>query len=281
VTVRGGSLVLLPERAPTGPSARLFHGVWSEKLLPQPDRIGALRASEILTATDLDQTASVLARAGGVPAIVDAPSGDGRIVVAGAMDAWRYRDQDDGAFDRFWQSLAQQLAVKGEPLRVTLGDPLAASSSRMPFTIRLQSFAPEASIEAAAVMRCNDEAPQAIRLWPNGPMGEFRGEVPAAGPGSCTLEGTIAGHPFDAAIAVIDRPQRGVGLIMEKLVREMSLRHGTVVASGDETALARTMTLSDSSTPAVVRPMRAWWWLLPFAGCLSMEWWLRRRLGLR
>jgi len=80
---------------------------------------------------------------------------------------------------------------------------------------------------------------------------------------------------------VVDRPQRGVGLIMEKLVREMSLRHGTVVASGDETALARTMTLSDSSTPAVVRPMRAWWWLLPFAGCLSMEWWLRRRLGLR
>jgi hypothetical protein len=105
--------------------------------------------------------------------------------------------------------------------------------------------------------------------------------LPAAGPGSCTLEGTIGGQPFGAAIAVIDRPRRGVGVMMEKLVREMSLLHGTVAAAGDEAALARTMVLSDSSTPAVVRPMRAWWWLLPFAGCLSVEWWLRRRSGLR
>jgi hypothetical protein len=28
-------------------------------------------------------------------------------------------------------------------------------------------------------------------------------------------------------------------------------------------------------------PMRAWWWVLPLAGCLAGEWWLRRRAGLR
>ena len=33
---------------------------------------------------------------------------------------------------------------------------------------------------------------------------------------------------------------------------------------------------------ALVRhPMRSTWWLLPFVVCLSSEWWLRRRRGLR
>ena len=230
VAVRGGSLVLLPEHVPAGPSARLFHGVWSEKLLPDPDRIGALRASEILTAADLDETAAVLARAGDAPSVVDVPSGDGHIVIAGAMDAWRYRDQDDGAFDRFWRSLAQQLAVKGAPLGVTFDDTLTASSSRMPFTVSRHSFESESAIEAAAVSRCNDEEPHAIRLWPKGPIGEFAGELAAAGSGSCTIEGTIGGQPFDAAITVVDHPQRGVGVTMDKLARAMSALHGTMVA---------------------------------------------------
>jgi hypothetical protein len=33
--------------------------------------------------------------------------------------------------------------------------------------------------------------------------------------------------------------------------------------------------------PETRYPMRSWWWLLPFAGCLTAEWWLRRRAGLR
>jgi len=28
-------------------------------------------------------------------------------------------------------------------------------------------------------------------------------------------------------------------------------------------------------------PMRSAWWMLPFAACLSAEWWMRRRRGLR
>jgi hypothetical protein len=33
--------------------------------------------------------------------------------------------------------------------------------------------------------------------------------------------------------------------------------------------------------PETRHPMRSWWWLFPFAGCLAGEWWLRRRAGLR
>ena len=31
----------------------------------------------------------------------------------------------------------------------------------------------------------------------------------------------------------------------------------------------------------VRHPMRSAWWILPFAMCLSAEWWLRRRRGVR
>ena len=32
---------------------------------------------------------------------------------------------------------------------------------------------------------------------------------------------------------------------------------------------------------ATTHPMRSGWWIVPFAACLSGEWWLRRRKGLR
>ena len=96
VRVRGGTLVLLPEQRVSGPAASLLHGVWSEHLTANPEAIGPLRAGEILRAADAPVTSTVIARSGSSPAIVSTPSGNGRIVVSGAMDAWRYRDLDAG-----------------------------------------------------------------------------------------------------------------------------------------------------------------------------------------
>jgi hypothetical protein len=33
--------------------------------------------------------------------------------------------------------------------------------------------------------------------------------------------------------------------------------------------------------PRSLHPMRSTWWIVPFAACLSGEWWLRRRQGKR
>lgn len=278
---RGGSVILLPERAPSAPSDRLFGGLWHEKLVPLPDRIGELRASELLTIADPGPTATALARSGESAVIVDLPRGEGRIVVAGAMDAWRYRDQDDEAFDRYWRSLAQQLADRGEALSVAVSDSLASSSARVPFTLRRRSFVPDDEVEAAAVGRCGDGPALPIRLWPSGSIGEFHGVLPVTDAGICTIEATLGGRHAEASVAVADKPRRGVTTTLEALVTSVNRTRGTVVAAGDEQALARTMIASGTPQPAVVRPMRSWWWLLPFAGCLSTEWWLRRRSGLR
>ena len=50
VRVRGGTLVLLPDRAPSGNVARLFTGEWSERLSSEPQSVGSLKASELLEA---------------------------------------------------------------------------------------------------------------------------------------------------------------------------------------------------------------------------------------
>jgi hypothetical protein len=40
-------------------------------------------------------------------------------------------------------------------------------------------------------------------------------------------------------------------------------------------------TVVSPRTTSVRHPMRSVWWIVPFGACLSAEWWLRRRRGLR
>ena len=121
VRVRGGTVVLLPERAPSGSVARLFAGEWTERLTSEPQSVGPLQATELLVYPPEGGHHSVMAHAGEMPVIVAIPTGAGRIIVSGAMDAWRYRDDDGGpstplrasAFDRFWRSLVAEGAAAG------------------------------------------------------------------------------------------------------------------------------------------------------------------------
>lgn len=283
VNVRGGTLVLLAERAPSGSWARLLPGEWTEHLTATPEPVGPLRASEILRANRLPATATTVARSGAHSAIVVLPVGHGRIVVSGAMDAWRYRDQDAGGFDRFWRSLIAEGAAAGQATQLTFDRVLAANGSRIRFTIRDRRMTPVAAGEASAVLRCGDGPASAVRLWPDGASNSFTGEVAPRAIGACTIEARIDDRIVSGAIAVADNPSAGVGHTLAKLERSVRAMGGTVERAGDEATLARAIE-SGAAPPPVdvpVHPMRSAWWLLPFAGCLSAEWWLRRRSGLR
>lgn len=282
VNVRGGTLILLPERSLRGGLSRLLPGEWTEHLTAAPAAIGPLRASEVLRAERLPIAASVLARSGTAAAIAVMPSGHGRIVVSGAMDAWRYRDRDGGAFDQFWRSLIAEGAAWGEGLPVTFAQPLGARGSRARFTMVDRRMTPAASSDAGAVARCGSGPAASIRLWPAGPLGAFTGELPLVAEG-CTIEAAINGRQAVASIAVAERPVFGVEQTLTTLERRVIESGGTVARAGDEAAIARALTAS-SVSPGVataIHPLRAGWWILPFAACLSLEWWLRRRNGLR
>ena len=283
VRVRGGTLVLLPEQRVSGPAASLLHGVWSEHLTANPEAIGPLRAGEVLRAAGVLVTSTVIARSGSSPAIVSTPSGNGRIIVSGAMDAWRHRDLDSGAFDRFWRSLVAQGAAAGEALTLTFDRSIAATGSRVRFTLRDRRLEPRSSLEASAVSRCDDGPAAPVRVWPTGTPGEFAGELPAGSSGQCTIEAAVDERQASGAIAIVDRPARGIDVTLATLETLARGSGGAIARAGDEATVARTLAATAPPVSGVVsvHPMRQPWWILPFAGCLSVEWWLRRRQGLR
>ena len=271
---RGGSLILLPERPPSGAAARLFDGEWSEQLVAQPETAGPLRATELLRPRAIAFGATALS-----PLVIATPRGQGRIIVSGAMDAWRYRAAND-AFDRFWTSVAAESAVLGQKLRIEFGRAPATPGSRVPFTIRYRSMEPAESTEATAIATC--EGAQAVRVWPAGSPGVFAGELPIANTASCEIEAAIDGFVGHAGIATSAHAAQPVDAVLAKLERAVRAAGGVVT---DEDNLEPVREWNRSS-PQVneaspMRPMHSPWWLLPFAGGLSVEWWLRRRNGLR
>ncbi len=279
VQVRGGTAVLLPERAPSGSAARLFPGEWSERLMSEPREVGSLRASELLVAAGAT---------GATGAVVIVPTGSGRLVISTAMDAWRYRDDDGKAFDRFWRSVVAEGAAAGAPLRLEFENNLGMPGSRQPFTLRYRSMELASAVEASAVARC-DHA-QAIRLWPAGAPGVLRGELPIAGGTSCTVEATVNDATVTRGIAVSTAQSRPADVTLAELGRRARASGGVVTdedtlvrlrAFGAPARSASAKATARQAGAARIHPMRAAWWILPFAGCLSAEWWLRRRHGLR
>jgi hypothetical protein len=287
VRVRGGSLILVPDRRPTGPAARLLPSPLAERLEPAPVRIGEWRASELLVFRDPRPGMSVLASSGKDAVMIAVPSGNGRIVVSGAMDAWRYRDADDAAFDRAWQSLvADAAAAGGDALDVTLRRPVARPGEDVDVTVRVRAMTPiDAEVGVSATVACGDESPRVLRLWPTGDRRRFEGRFPARA-SACRVAVSssapiVSTRTADLIVASdASRPAGRRSATLEQLTSPSSAR---VVDAGDETTLAgdvrRLVPLEVA--PASVRPMRSPWWIVPFAACLGAEWWLRRRGGLR
>jgi len=105
---RGGVVLLLMDAATENAAVDRLTGVtrWTRANRPEPS--GVPLASEFQVPAELPRWAEPMAFArGGSPTSVvpvwQTPIGRGRLIVSGALDAWRYRDV---AFDQFWKALA-------------------------------------------------------------------------------------------------------------------------------------------------------------------------------
>ena len=58
--------------------------------------------------------------------------GAGQLIVSGALDAWRYRDRSDSAFDRFWQMTIAAAADGAAQLRQGAAPAQAPDSTTRP-----------------------------------------------------------------------------------------------------------------------------------------------------
>jgi hypothetical protein len=288
---RGGAVVLLPDqRIDAGPGRTLLPE-FSERLLPRPALLVSpsggpvLRASELLVAQTLGAGADVLLQVpaqGGGSVVATLPHAGGRLLVSGAMDAWRYRATDDAAFDRFWQSTIAGLALATPPpVDVEVTPAVLRPREAATVAVRVRGGEP-ASVSASF-------AGQPLRLVPDAERGVYRGRFTA---GENSQPATLDVQAVDArgarettvqSVPIIADAHGRVAPVEPRLSLLSASHHGVDVPPGRTRELVQALRQSVRPPRATARqhPMRSAWWLVPFVACLSAEWWLRRRRGLR
>jgi hypothetical protein len=125
-----------------------------------------------------------------------------------------------------------------------------------------------------------------VRLWPEAEADVFSGSFAAGLAGvqritvSAGADGT-EGTTGSAVMAVDPTARRAERLVPLSL---LATSRGGIDVTPDRLADLEAYLRREVSAPPVrttAHPMRSGWWIVPFAACLSAEWWLRRRKGLR
>ena len=118
---RGGAVVLLPDRRPSGRYLDLIPSPqFDEVLVENPIELGSiggapLRATELAVHRAGVPGSEVLATSNQGqdrrPVVLEWPDGSGRVLFSGAMDAWRFRAAADDGFGRFWRARMAEAAL--------------------------------------------------------------------------------------------------------------------------------------------------------------------------
>lgn len=299
---RGASVVLLLDQPATGPFVRLAGAErWDDNgggavaaiTSVTNDSLG-LRGSEVAAPLRLPAGASVLARYTGAArdtslrtAIWQVPVGAGRLVVSGALDAWRYRDPSLSPFDAYWRTLlAGAAAAAPPPIQLQLRDAVTAPGNVVDVRVELRTAMlgalPVTATARGTIVAADGTIVDRLLLLPSGTAGELSASPQAPRqPGSYRVvvasDGQVASAPLVVSTdAAHPHPDD------RDLVAAWVAAHGGGSVAVDQLDRLRTALLA-AIHPAAhqVRwhPMRSLWWLVPFVLALSGEWWSRRRRG--
>jgi hypothetical protein len=290
---RGGGIALIPDtRVAAAAIDRFIPGVTvAERLLERSSTLASkpgvlsLESSELLESGSLPRDATVLAtnRGSRQPIVWTSATGDGRLLFSGALDAWRFRGTADEAFERFWQSTIAALALAARPpVEIQLTPNRAAPGERVEVSARVRKLERDRlGSQLAISARAGGEV---LRLWPDAVPGLFRGSfVARARPAApSTLVTADAGERIrgQARLTIDDNVREA----MAPPLALLAASHGGIdVAPGQLSELERSIrtALAPAQESRRHNPMRSAWWFIPFAACLSTEWWLRRRAGRR
>jgi hypothetical protein len=309
VRLRGGAVIWLPDRVPSGPYRGLLPlRAFEEWLTDRPQRlaapVGALAASEFALAGTRPPGVETLAtlprdsQGKARDAVIAWSHGAGRFVFSGALDAWRRRGE---SFSGFWRAqVAAAAAGAPRPLGVSVIPGIADAGHAIGVRVRvrpdlLQGSGPTLTTPEIAA-RVSDASGEErwIRVWPTSEPGVFVGAFDARGEGDYHVRATSSdGHAADAVLRVRAGTRAGVRSEMDAAA--IAAATGGVSARADDLApvVAHLESLArgtpgeagDAGRPAstsgraLVRPTRSIWWGVAFAGLLCLEWGLRRRAG--
>jgi hypothetical protein len=277
----GGSLVVALDEPPTGAAAQLMPGpVTARRRALEPVGLGhGLRAAESIDFAAAEGDAVLAARDGAPPGhgavVVERRTGRGRIVVSGALDAWRWRD--GASFDSFWRDLVVRAArASSPPLGVTWTPGLGAAR------LLISSRAAVAAGRWPSVTVVHDcglgaePVPAVAGTVPGTWVAALRAPAPG-----CVVR-AASGDLIAEATAVASPTLPPVAPWPAALEALAAVSGGTIESAGDGpgAVAARLAATPRPLVPAPWHPMRVWGWLVPFVAALAGEWWLRRRAGL-
>jgi hypothetical protein len=310
VSRRGGTLILLPDRPFTAPVGRRFGlPAFDEVVLEGPLALQPpgplLRASELLLPPPAGygfEAVRVVRHGDRDRAVmISVLRGEGRLIVSGALDAWRYRADADASFDMFWRGLVAdaaaaappRLAVTIEPSVVRPGDDLTVSVTLRPTELTAERGVIEVpAVEAELVatggnvqkdprtLGPSDPRTLGVRLWPDVTPGVYTARLQAPRAGEYALSVRAAGTSADAPLLVAGDVVHPASTGSRAANWAVETSGGAVVTDVEDLA-GRITALDASVTERRTRPMRSPWWIVPFAGLLCAEWALRRRVGER
>ena len=293
--LRGGTVVLLPDRRPTGAYAGLLPGAATEQLLTEPQMLepAGIPASEIVS-TPAAAGLRPMASLNGAPVIFSWPLGAGRVLFSGALDAWRYRGDPRSRAREFWRD-AIMTAALAAPARVQLEmEPAVVRSGR---TARIvarirpteigagQGRGPGGSFAIEAHVTGPSGREEMVRLHPTIERGTLEGLVPTLLPGVYAIRVSLAGGA-QSQTTFLARDEAftlsGSDTVDPVLDGVPELTGGVAVAWSDLSPLVRHLSgIARPTRREAAHPMRSAWWMAVFAAALCAEWTLRRRRGLR
>ena len=302
---RGGAVVLVPDRRPSGPYVRLLQArEFDELLVEKPIAAhtveGALRASELVlprSGVDILDVLASIERGGTTrPLVFNTPVGSGRIIFSGAMDAWRFRTTNEAGetFDRFWTSTVagaalaspSKLTLLASPGVVTAGDFVNVTLRVRRTELRDQSTRLDIpSVQARLIPRSDSRADsrreEAVRLWPSSEPGTFVGRVRIPASGDYVIDAAAGSLTADAVvISASDAKRPDDGSTRREAIARAT---GGVIVNAD--ALSPLVdAIRAIPAPRLTRdrrPTRSIWFVAAFAALLCVEWTMRRRTGRR
>jgi hypothetical protein len=281
VSEQGVAAVLLPDEATPAVTNWLGTSPWRTTprreavALPgvgASDTTATLRALVVAAPVSLPAGSDALVRYATQPVVWRQPIGVGEVVVNGALDAWRFREPAQSAFDTFWRDVVATEAARRAPTVSAWPEALSLATGKRP---RLRITAPSAP---TARWRAQRGADISLPVTPTSDPSSWS-LLPPADTGRGTLVIAAAGDSVVVPWVVTPDAAAATDLDPPFAAAWANTLGGAVVRTPDALVTAVMSAAQAHPEPLPWHPMRSPWWMLPFALAVGGEWWLRRRAG--
>ena len=243
----------------------------------------------------------VQAEAGGqkIPAVIYRPFGAGKVLYQAFDDSWRWRyEVADQHHVRYWNQIANWLAelpfaVRDKLISLDAGALTYRPGDAADIRVRLRDGEGRPVTNAAvdAVLSRDGKRVATIRLSPDENAGGlFRGRTSGLEPGSYEVaveSAAIAEHDAKARTGFKVEPLE-TGELTQLSLNEELLRQMSAVTGGEYLREENIDRLADLLAPIsegrVVESdtvlWQSYWWFLPIVLLLTVEWIIRKRVGM-